>query len=285
MTAGGGGRIRAALDRLASRGERALVAYTMAGYPPGRGALSVFRGIVRGGADVVEVGLPFSDPLADGPVIRDAAAASLRGGTTVDGALAFVRRARKEEPGLPLAIMTYANILHRRGYARFAADAARAGADGLIVPDIPVDESAGYAAAAAAAGLDAVLLAAPNTPPGRLRLLASRSSGFLYLVAVYGTTGAREGGPPEYALRAVRAARRAAGGRIPVGAGFGVSAPGDVARFVGAGADAVIVGSAILRLAGTVPPRRLEDEVASLVRGLKEPTLPRGRRPFPRGPA
>ncbi|ABK77898.1 tryptophan synthase alpha chain [Cenarchaeum symbiosum A] len=248
------------------------MAYMMAGYPPGRD-LEVLRGLARGGADIIEVGFPFSDPLADGPVIRDAAAESIRGGMDRKNLLEFVRRARGETD-VPLVLMTYANVLYRRGLCRFMREAASAGIDGFIIPDLPVEEAAEYLECAKKEDAAAILLASPNTGPERMREIASASSGFLYVVAVYGTTGAA-GGVKEYAVRAVRRALKESGG-LPVGAGFGVSGPKDVARFVDAGADAVIVGSAILKLAGT-GGAGLEGRIADFTAGLKQATIPRGR--------
>ena len=271
------------LSSLRGRGEAALVAYMMAGYPSERGSSAVLRGLAAGGADVIELGFPFSDPLADGPVIQDAAARSLRGGATFARFLSFVKRARTMTDA-PLALMTYANVLYRRGYAAAVSEAASAGIDGFVVPDLPVDdaESAEYRDAAAAAGADTVFLASPNTPDGRLREIAAASSGFVYLAAVYGTTGARASAAG-YSLRAVRRARRVVGARTPVAAGFGVSSPAGVRAYVDAGADAVVVGSALVGAAGAAVAagggaRRIGADVESLTARLKGATVRRRRR-------
>lgn len=262
-------RISRRLGELASRGEGALVAYVMAGYPDRGATVSAVRGLVRGGADVVELGFPFSDPLADGPVIQNAGAASLEGGTTAGGFFDMVGEIRAETD-VPLALMTYTNVLHRRGYRAFISRAARAGIDGFILPDMPVEEAGEYRRAAAGRA-DTVFLVSPNTAPARIRKIAAASTGFLYLVAVYGTTG---GGSGATALGAgaVRRVKEAAGGGIPVGVGFGVSSPGDVRRYVRAGADAVVVGSAFLRLIGGIPRSRIESRVASFAGSLKAAT-------------
>lgn len=264
-------RIGDAFSSLRGRREAALVAYMMAGHPSERASDAMLRGLVSGGADIVELGFPFSDPLADGPVIQDAAARSLRRGATFDRFLSFVKRARRRTDA-PLVLMTYANVLHRRGYAAAVSEAASAGIDGFVVPDLPVDESAEYRDAAASAGADTIFLASPNTPDGRLARIAAASSGFLYLVAVYGTTGARRS-TERYSLRAVRRAKRIAGASVPVAAGFGVSSPADVSAFVGAGADAVVVGSALVRLAGSSPAGQLERDVSALAALLKRATV------------
>ena len=266
-------RISDAFSRLRGRGEAALVAYMMAGHPSWRASDAVLRGMASGGADIVELGFPFSDPLADGPVIQDAAARSLRGGATFGRFLSFARRARRMTDA-PLVLMTYANVLHRRGFAAAVSEAASAGIDGFVVPDLPVDESAEYRDAAAAAGADTIFLASPNTPDERLASIADASSGFLYLVAVYGTTGARRSAA-RYSLQAVRRARRIAGASVPVGVGFGVSSPADVLAYVSAGADAVVVGSALVGLAGSAPGGRLERDVSALTARLKGATARR----------
>ncbi len=268
-------RISSAFADLGSRGEAALIAYMMAGYPSERGTLDVLRGIVRGGADIIEIGFPFSDPLADGPVIQDAASASIDGGMRVAGLFSLVKKIRTITD-VPLVLMTYANILYSMGYAKFIRRAAAAGIDGFIIPDMPVEESAEYVRCARDANTDAIFLASPNTPAGRLGRIAASSTGFLYLVGIYGTTGGRAG-IRDYTLGALERARAAAG-HLPVGVGFGVSTPADVRRLVRAGAGAVIVGSALVRLAGTLPPGRLEAGIARLTASLKEQTRPAGSR-------
>lgn len=269
-------RISNVFSRLGGRREAALVAYMMAGHPSWRASERVLRGLDSGGADIVELGFPFSDPLADGPVIQDAAVRSLRGGATFGRFLSFARAARKRTDA-PLVLMTYANVLHRRGFAAAVSEAASAGIDGFVVPDLPVDESAEYRDAAAAAGADTIFLASPNTPDGRLARIAAASSGFLYLVAVYGTTGARRSAE-RYSLQAVKRARRIAGASVPVGVGFGVSSPADVSAYVAAGADAVVVGSALVGLAGSAPGGSLERDVSALTARLKGATRRRRRR-------
>ena len=264
-------RIGAAFERLAAGGQRALVSYAMAGYPSDRGFLSMVRGMVRGGADIIELGFPFSDPLADGPVIQDAGTASLARGATVGGFLETVRKIRSETD-VPLVMMTYSNILYRRGYSRFVGAAVRAGIDGFVIPDMSIEESGEYLAATDGRA-DAIFLVSPNTSLARIRRIAGASSGFLYLVAVYGTTGAGAS-PRSYGIGAVRRTRRQVRGRIPVGAGFGISTPADVRRYVRAGADAVIVGSAYLRLAERTPAAGLESKVAAFTRSLKRECRP-----------
>ena len=263
--------IAARLEELAGSGEAALVAYVMAGHPGLRASEAAVRGAVRGGADIVEIGYPFSDPLADGPVIQAAATSSLARGTDMKSYLGAVRAVRRSA-GVPLVSMTYSNIFERHGYARLIARLRSAGIDGIILPDMPVDESSRYVAAARRAGVETVFLASPNTAAPRLRRIAAASSGFVYLVGVYGTTGARRG-VAGYTLRAIRSAKRTIPG-TKVGVGFGISTPEDVAACVRAGADAVIVGSPIVRIASEAVPARVESRVASYVARLKRATIP-----------
>ena len=232
-------RIGELFSELSGRGERALIAYTMAG--AARASEKSALSLLGGGADMLELGFPFSDPLADGPVIQEAAEKSLKAGAR---RAAFFRTAKKirGKTGAPLILMTYANVLHRCGYERFVGEAAEAGIDGIVVPDMPPEES-GYRKAARGR-LDTIFLAAPNTQPARMARIASASSGFVYVVAAYGTTGGRAG-VASHAAEALRRAR--ASTRLPVGIGFGVSEPADVRACVRAGADAVIVGSALMR--------------------------------------
>lgn len=263
-------RIQRKFEELADRGERALVTYAMAGYPSEDESLSIVRGMVRGGADVIEIGFPFSDPLADGPVIQHAATESLRNGMTVGNFLRLVRQIRSETD-VPLALMTYANVLYHRGYHSMIRDCVNAGIDGFIIPDMALEESPEYLEATHSCDADSIFLVSPNTRPERIRRIAAVSTGFLYLVAVYGTTGTRSG-VEEYAKKAVRRTKRNAGA-MPVGAGFGISSPSHVKEYMSAGADAAVVGSSFIKIAQETPPGRLEVGVASLTRRLKRATV------------
>ena len=264
-------RIEDRFARLSEDGARALIPYVMAGFPDEEATVSAVRGLVSGGADIIEIGFPFSDPLADGPVIQNAGTVSLENGTNVAGFLRMIKRIRKETD-IPLVLMTYANILYRKGYARFASDAARAGIDGIIVPDMSIEESGEYINATRGK-VDTIFLASPNTDKSRLLQIARMSSGFLYLVAVYGTTGVGRT-IEEYTLRAIKNSKKYTKGRIPVGVGFGVSGPQDVRAYVNAGADAVIVGSAYLKIIGKTPKEEIESAVKTFTRKLKDQTMP-----------
>ena len=264
------GRIGELFGRLSGRGERALITYVMAGYPDHDSSMAAVRGLVRGGADLIELGFPFSDPLADGPVIQDAATTSLGMGMSMGTYHGMVRDIRGYAD-TPVVMMTYANIAHSMGYGRFASESAQAGVDGFILPDMPVEESGDYTREARRNGTDTIFLVSPNTPARRVSRIARASTGFLYMVAVYGTTGAR-GGVSGDAIDSLRRTKEVAGD-LPVGVGFGVAGPRDVRRYAEAGADGIIVGSAILRVVGESPRGDIESRVAEFVASLKAQTI------------
>jgi tryptophan synthase alpha chain len=236
-------RIEATFARLRAQSGRALIPYVVAGDP----SLDLTRALVEeaaaGGADLIELGLPFSDPLADGPTIQRAGARALAGGVSLAKLLPVVAELRPRVTA-PLLLMTYLNPLHRYGLEAAARDLAQAGFDGLIVPDLPLEESGSFARTAHAAGLDLVQFAAPTTGPTRLRRVARAARGFVYLVALTGITGERTDLPPDLVglIRDLRAVTTK-----PVCVGFGISTPAQVAEVV-RWADGAIVGSAIVRL-------------------------------------
>ncbi|HZW90544.1 MAG TPA: tryptophan synthase subunit alpha, partial [Myxococcaceae bacterium] len=221
---------------------RSLIVYLCAGDPDLAATERLVPALAEAGADVIELGVPFSDPLADGPTIQAAADRALRSGTTLPGILDLVGRLRGHGCDVPLVLMGYMNPIVRMGVETFVARSAAVGADGFIVPDLPLEEADPLADSAAAKGLSLVLLAAPTTPPDRLRRIGERTRGFLYFVSVTGVTGARAALPADLPARldAVRAASRA-----PVAVGFGVSAP-EQAAALAEHADAVVVGSALV---------------------------------------
>lgn len=263
-------RIKAKFAELESRNEKALITYIMAGYPDGKSTAKIVRGLVSGGADIIELGFPFSDPLADGPVIQKASTVSLEKGTKMSKFLSTVREIRKETD-IPLVLMTYTNILYNKGYDKFFKQLKDAGIDGLITPDMTVEESKEYMDAAKRHHLDTIFLVSPNTSDARLRGIVSKCTGFLYLVSVFGTTGVQSK-IQKYTLDALKKTKRLAKSRIPVGIGFGISTPQDVSDYVKRGADAVIVGSAIIKLIEKTSAKELEGKVAGFTRKLKDAT-------------
>ncbi len=260
-------RLAETFSSLRRRGERALVPYFTAGDP----SLEVTRQLVleaaRRGADIVELGVPFSDPLADGPVIQRASARALAAGVSLPRVLELARELRGET-AVPIVLLTYYNPLHAFGLKAFAHGAAEAGVDGVIVADLPPEEAGPLVTEAQAAGLDLIHLVAPTSPPDRMRLIARRSRGFIYFVSLTGVTGARATLPPDLAehLRQLRAVTTK-----PICVGFGISTPEQVAA-VAPYADGVIVGSALVRLVETYAGTdRLVPEVGAFIVSLKAP--------------
>ncbi len=253
--------------RLRARGERALVVYLMAGDPSLAETARLVVEAERRGADVIELGVPFSDPLADGPVIQRAGLRALGAGASLARVLEMVSSLRGRVRA-PLVLMTYYNPVLAFGLKAFARTAVDAGADGVIVPDLPYEESAPLRAETEPAGLDLVQLVAPTSTPARVKAIARVSRGFVYVVSLTGITGARRELPPDLDAQ-VRALRLVT--TKPVCVGFGVSTPEQVAA-VGTLADGVVVGSAIVRAveqhAGTAA---LADKVGDFIAALKDP--------------
>jgi len=235
------GRIAKRFRELSEAGELGLIAYITAGDPSLGASEKIVLAAARAGADAIELGVPFSDPVADGPTIQRASERALRSGTTLAGVLELVRRLRGRTD-VPLVLFGYFNPFLQMGLERFAAAAAAAGADGVLVTDMTVEESDEYRAAMRARGLDTIFLAAPTSTDARLERIAECSSGFLYLVSRMGVTGAREAMPEELPALARRVRRFT---RLPLAVGFGISLPEHVSMLGGI-ADAAVVGSALV---------------------------------------
>ncbi len=260
------GEIAQAFAKASARGEGVLVAYAMAGDPDLPRSVDVFAALVEGGADIVEVGVAFSDPIADGPVIQAASERALKAGSTLKRVLdEVVPEVRKRCPGTPLVIMTYVNIVMAMGEERFATLARERGVAGVILPDLPPEESAGLRRTFDAAGMDLIPLCAPTTPPARAESIARDARGFVYCVSVAGVTGIRAELPKDLSSR-LELVRRSS--PVPVVAGFGISTA-EQARVIGAHADGVVVGSAIVRTAYTEGPAAARQLCAEIKRGLK----------------
>ena len=263
-------RIKEKFAELEAKKEKALISYIMAGFPNEKATISTVRGLVKGGVDIIELGFPFSDPLADGPVIQNASTISLEKGTKITKFFNLVKKIRKETD-TPLILMTYTNILYHKGYSKFISEAKKAGIDGFILPDMSIEESKEYLQAAKNKA-DTIFLISPNTSNTRIQKISKASSGFLYLVAVFGTTGVKSG-IKKYTLDAIKQVKKQTKGKIPIGIGFGVSTPDDVKKYIKAGADAVIVGSAYLKLIEKTPQNKLESKIASFTKSLKKQTI------------
>ena len=264
----GARRIAAAFARARADGRAALIPYVVAGYPDADTSFRIALAAADAGADVLEVGLPYSDPLADGATLQRASGAALGAGATLERSLRLIERIGAARPDLPIVPMGYANQVLGGGDGEAVAKRlAGAGAAGLIVADLTPDEGSPFEAVARAAGLAVVYLVAPTTPPARRAAVAARSGGFLYCVSLVGVTGARTSLPTTVGrlIRDVRAVSP-----VPVAVGFGVSRPAHVRAIAKAGADGVIVASALVDALG--PDGRDVSGLARLVRTLRAAT-------------
>jgi len=235
-------RIKTRFAALAAEGRAAFVAYVVAGDPDRATSQAILDGLPAAGADLIELGFPFSDPMAEGPSIQLGSQRALKAGMTLQGTLDMVAAFRKTDDDTPIVLMGYLNPLLNRGYATFAADAAAAGVDGLIVVDCPPEEADPLADALEANGVDLIRLATPTTDDKRLPAVIRRTSGFIYYVSVAGVTGVKEA-DADAVVEPVRRLREASG--LPVAVGFGIRTPeraAEVARV----ADAAVVGSALV---------------------------------------
>jgi tryptophan synthase alpha chain len=236
-----GGRISRRFRELSEAGELGVVAYITAGDPSLDASEKIVRAAADAGADIIELGVPFSDPVADGPTIQRASERALRAGTTLSGVLELVRRLRVHIDA-PLVIFSYFNPILQMGLEKFAEGAASASADGVLATDLTIEEASDYRRILHASGLDTIFLAAPTSTDGRLKQIADSTTGFLYLISRTGVTGEREALPEE--LPAL--VRRARGfTRLPIAVGFGISLPTHV-TVLGGIADAAVVGSALM---------------------------------------
>ena len=238
--------IESRFEKLHSLGEGALIAYLTGGDPDGRSFLDNATALVDGGADILEVGIPFSDPIADGPVIQASSQRALLAGATPLGILGLIKEFSLTRD-VPVVVLTYYNLVLAGGLEHFLETAQKSGVSGLVVPDLPVEESDQFRKASGEHSIDTIFLAAPNTSETRVRQVIEKSHGFVYLVSVYGVTGPRKVLDPT-ALSSVKRVKTLAKGKIPVAAGFGVSKPEHVSELIAAGADGAIVGSALVEI-------------------------------------
>lgn len=259
-------QITQVFDQLRQAQRTALMPYITIGHPTPKVTPDLVAALVDAGADLVELGIPFSDPLADGATIQQATQVALKQGTTIDSCLDTVAEIRRRAIDVPLILMGYFNPILQRGVEVFCAGAAAAGADGLIVPDLPPEEAADLRAACRANGLDLIFLVSPTSGDSRVRRVVELSSGFVYLVSLTGVTGARDHLPAD--LEAfVQRVRRAT--ELPLAVGFGISSPEEAHR-VAQVADGVIVGSAIVQRAAASdePVKTIGEFVRALRQGL-----------------
>jgi tryptophan synthase alpha chain len=258
---------------LKAQGKGALIGYITAGDPDPKFTPIIAEALIKGGVDILELGLPFSDPIADGPTIQEASLRALNARTTPRAVLELAKQIRHNHD-VPVVIMTYFNPVFRTGLEKFFGTAKDCSVDGVIVPDLPVEEADDYRKAAAKFGVDTIFLAAPSTTDDRLRRIVDCSSGFLYLVSRLGVTGAKsavQDSTIQLAKRVLPFTR----GRVPLAVGFGVSKPEHVKSIIGAGADGVIVGSAFVNAVSRnlLNPDKMFAEIEATARGLKQATL------------
>jgi tryptophan synthase alpha chain len=245
--------LAAAFERARNEGRLALITLVIPGYPGRTETDAVFDAMVEGGADVVEVEIPFSDPLADGATIQNVVFEALKAGVTPSDCLEFVKRARSRHPDTPIVFMTYLNPVLAYGFERFAHDAATAGADAIILTDLPPEEASAAKHAFNEAGMDLIFLVAPTSSDERVELICANAAGFVYCVSVAGVTGARSELPPGLNDLVARVRRCT---NLPLAVGFGMSRREHVEALAGV-ADGVVVGSAFMDvIAGSKPGER-----------------------------
>ena len=250
------------------RGEGVFIGFVTAGDPDFKTSLQIAGSLIAGGVDILELGLPFSDPIADGPVIQKSSQRSLVAGMNTDRFFRFVEELRKKHK-LPIACLTYYNLVLHRGLERFTSDCRKAGVDGLVIPDLPVEEAKPLLAACRKNKVRLIFLVAPTTTDERLKRILKAAKGFVYVVSVRGTTGVRTklSGDVAPLLQRIRKLNPA----IPLAVGFGVSTPQHVKAVFTAGADAAIVGSALVKTIeeNLANPQRMHGAVEQLARRMK----------------
>lgn len=255
-----------------------LICYATAGYPDTQTTKEIVSTMIYAGADIIEIGIPFSDPLADGPLIQEATYIALSKGMTPNKSLQIVKDIRSRFSEVPIILMTYSNVLVKAGIGDFIKKARQSGADGFILPDMPIEESREYISESAQRNLTTIFLVSPNTKEERLRDIASKSSGFLYLISTYGTTGIRSSFDPSTASYIRNTKRMVASSpsspssssSLPIAVGFGISKPEHAKSMVDAGADAIIVASAITNIIRLYKLRKKENKKMMRKEMLKE---------------
>ena len=260
--------IAAAFEACRQEKRAAFIPFLTGGDPDLRTTAELMHAMVAGGADIIELGVPFSDPIADGPTIQRASTRALDSGTTLSGILRLVARHR-DRLGVPIVLFTYFNPIHARGVSTFAEQAAASGVDGVLCVDMPPEEGADYIGELRRQSLDTIFLLAPTSDKSRLQSVARHSSGFVYYVSRTGVTGARQALPKELIKESKRLRRRI---DLPLAVGFGISTPEQVSQ-VASVADGVVVGSALVELIGehggsSDLPKRIERRVSELTAPL-----------------
>ena len=239
-------RINQAFQKNKAQGNGLLIGYIMAGDPEPKLTAQIADALIDGGVDILELGLPFSDPIADGPTIQAASVRALSAGTTPMKVLQIAKEI-KSKHDIPIVVMSYYNPVFRLGLENFLGSAKNCMVDGVIVPDLPVEEAHDYKKAAAKYGLDTIFLAAPSTTNERLNRIIESTSGFLYLVSHFGVTGAKTT-VENSTVKLIKKVLPFTAGKIPLAVGFGISKPAHIQQIIQAGAEAAIVGSAFINI-------------------------------------
>jgi tryptophan synthase alpha chain len=258
-------RIKGTFADLKTQNKAALIPFITAGDPDPQLTVPILHALVAAGADIVEMGVPFSDPMADGPTIQRASERALRHGVGLKDVLAMVAEFRSTNTTTPIVLMGYANPIEHMGYVKFAQQAAAAGVDGVLTVDIPPEECAGVADALTAHGIDMIFLLSPTTPDSRIKLVAQRASGFVYYVSLKGVTGSANLDLDEVATH-IPVIRERCG--LPVGVGFGIR-DGTTAHSIARFADAVVIGSRIVQEIEDSSREQLIDNLSHFVRGIR----------------
>lgn len=258
-------RIQARFEALRKAGRKALIPYITAGDPSRELTVPLLHALVEGGADVLELGVPFSDPMADGPVVQRSGERALRNGVSLQDALNFSREFRNKNTETPLVIMGYANPIEAMGTDRFVREAKSAGVDGVIVVDYPPEECAEFAALAKKNGIDPIFLLAPTSTDKRIREVAQVASGYLYYVSLKGITGA---GHLDTSDVAAHLPKLRAASKLPIGVGFGIRDAAS-ARKIAEIADAVVIGSRIIQEIESAPPGQAPARVKAFLAPIR----------------
>jgi tryptophan synthase alpha chain len=241
-------KVKSLFESLSKKGEKALICYIVGGYPDLETSKEIIKTLIDSGADIIEIGIPFSDPMADGPVIQSALIKALAKGTTPLVCFNIVKELRKTYNNTPFLFMTYSNIVFSNNLNNFLKAAKKNNIDGFIIPDLNVEDSQDYINITKKLGLATIFLSAPNTSKKRLVEIASASTGFVYMVSVFGTTGSRTKFE-KYTFEAISAAREIVNRyKIPLAVGFGISSPADGKKMLKSGADGIIVGSSLMKI-------------------------------------
>jgi len=259
-------RIEATFKALAQSGRKALIPYFTAGHPSRELAVPLMHALARNGADVIELGVPFSDPMADGPVIQRSSEAALALGVGMGDVLGWVSEFRRDDARTPIVLMGYMNPIERMGVESFAVQAARAGVDGVLVVDQPPEEAGQFVSILRAHQIDPIFLLAPTSTPKRIGQVGEMASGYVYYVSLKGVTGAGNLNVDEV-LDALPAIRQATG--LPVGVGFGIR-DGQTARAIAARADAVVIGTRLIQEIDAAGPQHAVEKAGAFIKGIRD---------------